>query len=312
MNRIQYNNYGGPEVMRLEDYHLPGPEKGEILVKIKAASVNPVDWKIRNGVMKLMTGRKFPRAMGSDFSGVVEAVGAGVTRLKVGDEVLGVSRMMKESGSFAETMITNEKFVVQKPENLSFEEAACLPLVATTAWIALVTKADIKPGQNVFINGCMGGIGRMAVQIAVTRGAKVTGACAASDKNNAKALGVNQVIDYKNAKLSSLSSQFDIVFDTAGTLSMQQAMQLLRPGSGVFLDPNTTGKKMMQGIFNRRYKMVMAKVDVDVLTRVADAVAKGKLNPFIGKTIPLSGAVTAITELEKTGQPKGKLVIKMS
>ncbi|SHJ41002.1 NADP-dependent oxidoreductase [Paraburkholderia terricola] len=153
MKRIQYHRYGGHDQMRLEEFTLEEPGTGQVVVRVKAASVNPVDWKVRNGVMKFMTGRRFPRAMGSDFSGVVEAVGQSVLRLKVGDEVLGTAPI-KAGGAFADKLVVDE-FVVAKPHALSFEQAATLPIVGVTAWCGLVDKAQLKQGQSVFVHGCL-------------------------------------------------------------------------------------------------------------------------------------------------------------
>src|SRR5215471_20480964 len=151
MKRIQFHRYGGPEEMRLEDGQLPALRDDEILVRVKAASINPVDWKIRQGAMKFMTGKKFPRGMGQDFSGVIERVGSGVKRFRVGDEVFG-STPVKTSGSFAETLITQEKLATKKPATLSHAESATLPVAGTTALIALTRKVRLKSGQKVFIN----------------------------------------------------------------------------------------------------------------------------------------------------------------
>jgi NADPH:quinone reductase-like Zn-dependent oxidoreductase len=140
MKRIQFHRYGGPEEMKLEDYELPALGTDEILVRVKAASVNPVDWKIRQGAMKFMTGKKFPRGMGLDFSGVIERVGSGIKRFKAGDEVFGATPV-KTAGSFAETLITQEKLATKKPAGLSHEEAATLSVAGTTALISLTRKA---------------------------------------------------------------------------------------------------------------------------------------------------------------------------
>jgi NADPH:quinone reductase-like Zn-dependent oxidoreductase len=138
-----------------------------------------MDWKIRKGDMKMMTGRKFPRGLGHDFAGVVEAAGPNVTRFKVGDEVFGATGL-KESGTFAEALVTEAKTVFLKPQSLSFEEAAALPIVSATAWNALIDKAKLQAGQRVFITGCLGGVGRVAAQIARMRGAEIAGSCSAS------------------------------------------------------------------------------------------------------------------------------------
>jgi NADPH:quinone reductase-like Zn-dependent oxidoreductase len=167
VQRIQYDRYGGSEVMRLETYELPAPGKGEIAVRVKAASINPLDWKLRQGFMELMMGRRFPRAMGMDFAGVVEAVGAGVTGFAHGDEVLGQVPMTKP-GFFAETAITTSNLVIKKPASLSFPAAAALPTVGVTAWRALIDGGKLKTGQSVFINGAAGGVGQAAIAVAKT------------------------------------------------------------------------------------------------------------------------------------------------
>jgi NADPH:quinone reductase-like Zn-dependent oxidoreductase len=165
MQRIQYHQYGGPEVMRLEEAEPPAPGKGQVLVRVRAAAANPMDWKLRNGDSKLMTGRRFPRGIGNDFAGTVVAVGDGVTRFKVGDEVLG-GASLRAPGAFAEMVAAGEKQVVAKPAGLSFEQAAALPTVGVTALQALMGKGKLKAGQSVFIHGCLGGVGRTAAQIA--------------------------------------------------------------------------------------------------------------------------------------------------
>ncbi len=152
MKRLQYHRYGGPDELRIDEVALPEPGSGQIRVRIRAAAANPMDWKIRNGELKMMTGRKFPRGLGHDFAGVVEAVGPDVTRFKAGDEVFGATGL-KEAGAFAEALVAEEKTVFLKPQSLSFEEAAALPIVSATAWIALIDKAKLRAGQGVFIAG---------------------------------------------------------------------------------------------------------------------------------------------------------------
>jgi NADPH:quinone reductase-like Zn-dependent oxidoreductase len=152
MQRIQYHQHGGPETMRLEEFELPAPQAGEVAVAVKAASVNPIDWKLRQGQLKMMTGRSFPRGMGSDFAGVVSAVGPGVTQFKPGDEVFGIARL-KESGAYAEAVVTLESFLALRPAELSFEQAALLPTGAVMAWNGLVERAQLRQGQRVFVNG---------------------------------------------------------------------------------------------------------------------------------------------------------------
>lgn len=307
MKRLQYHRYGGPDEVRLEEFEPAQLRAGQILVAVKAASVNPVDWKIRSGTLKLITGKRFPRAMGSDFSGIVEAVGTSVTRFKIGDEVLGTTSM-KDSGAFAERVLTNENLAVVKPPGLSFEQAATLPIVGMTAWRGLVDKAQLRPGQSVFVHGCLGGVGRGVVHLARMLGAQVAGSCRGAAMEEARALGVYPVVDYQQLKIGPLTNAFDVVFDTAGTLSLKDGRALLKRG-GVVLDIAPSSRKMVGILLSPRHKFVVSKHSPDVLKKVADAAAAGKLLPLIGRIVPLSLAIPALAELEQRGTPKGKLVI---
>ncbi|MDP9893779.1 NADPH:quinone reductase-like Zn-dependent oxidoreductase [Variovorax boronicumulans] len=150
MKRIQYGMYGGPELMRLDEFELAAPGQGQVAVKVRFAAINPIDWKLRNGQMKIVTGKAFPRAMGFDFAGTVTAVGPGVTRFVPGDAVFGLARF-KESGALGEAVIANETALALKPGNISFEDAACLGTPGVTAWNGLVDKARLTAGQHVFI-----------------------------------------------------------------------------------------------------------------------------------------------------------------
>ena len=303
MQRIQYHRYGGPEVLCLEDFTLPDPGPGQIRVRVKAAAANPMDWKMFKGEMKLMTGQTFPRGLGHDFAGVVEAVGPSVTRFKVGDEVYGAAGL-KAAGAFADALVTDDKMVFLKPQSLSFEEAAALPVVAGTAWTALIDKAKLQAGQRVFIAGCLGGVGRIAVQIAGIRGAEVTGSCSASRRNEALALGIQEVVDYRTFNTNTYRGCFDVVFDTHGALSLSQCGALLKR-SGVALHIVPTPLKMLWSLLSPRHQTVMGHVT----TQFVEAVEQGKLTPTIGRIVPLSEAISAIIELEKTSSPSGKLVV---
>ena len=307
MKRVQYHRYGGPEELRLEEAALPEPGRGQIRVRIKAAAANPMDWKIRKGEMKIMTGRKFPRGLGHDFAGVVEALGPQVTRFKVGDEVFGATGL-KESGTFAEALVADEKTVFLKPRSLSFEEAAALPIVSAAAWTGLIDKAKLRPGQRVFITGCLGAVGRVAVQIARMRDAEIAGSCAASRLDEALALGVREVVDYRAFNANEYRGRFDVVFDTHGALSLSQCGTMLKPG-GVALHLVPTPLKMIWSMLSPRHQTVFAKVTSQSLGGIVQAVEQGKLAPTIGRTVPLAEAIPAIIELEKTSLPSGKLII---
>ena len=307
MKRVQYHQYGGPEVLKVEDFTLPEPGPGQVRIKVMAASANPMDWKIRKGEMKFLTGSKLPRGLGHDFAGVVEAIGAQVTRLKVGDEVFGATGL-KESGTFAEAAICEEKTTFIKPRAINFEEAASLPIVTATAWTALVEKANLRAGQRVLITGCLGGVGHVSVQVALLRGATVVGSCSASRRDEALALGVSEAVDYSAFDASKFKNSFDVIFDTHGSLTISQCNDMLRKG-GVALHIVPTPLKMIYGVINQRHKIIFAHLTPESMAEVSAAVEQGKITPQIGKVVPLSDAIYAIVDFEKNGLSGGKLVI---
>ena len=307
MQRIQYDTYGGPEVMHLEDFKPPSPGKGEVLVRVRAASGNPMDWKVRNGTLKFMTGRRFPRGMGHDFAGIVEGVGHGVTRFRIGDAVLGATSM-KASGAFAEMVVADENHLVSKPAEISYEQAAALPTAGVTAWQCIMEKGKLRAGEHVFINGCLGGVGRFAAQIALRHGASVGGSCRDTATEDAEALGLDPVVGF-NFDPAAIQGQFDLVFDTAGTMSIKDERKLLKPG-GRIVDINLAPAKLPSILFARDFRQVFAKYSPTSLSAVASAVAHGEVELPVARVVPLSDAIDALTELEQAGTPKGgKLVI---
>jgi NADPH:quinone reductase-like Zn-dependent oxidoreductase len=307
MKRIQYGRYGGPEMMRVDDFELPSPGKGEVAVQVKYAAINPIDWQLRSGKMKIVTGRAFPRAMGMDFSGIVMAAGTGVTRLKMGDAVFGLARF-KESGALGQAVVTKETFLAKKPDNVSFEDAACLGTPGVTAWNGLIDKAKLQPGQHVFINGCAGAVGMAAVQIARLVGADVSGSCHARDMERAKSLGMKSVYDYRTTTLSAIATRFDVVYDTAATMTVSAGVAMLHRG-GVFLDLNPSPAKFIRAIFDRRLKPIIASPNAEILEKVGDAARHGKFRIPVGEIVQLNGAIQLITELEKGRKLGGKGVV---
>jgi NADPH:quinone reductase-like Zn-dependent oxidoreductase len=307
MKRIQYHRYGGPGVMRLEDFEPARPGPGEVLVRVKAAAANPMDWKIRNGEMKIMTGRRFPRGMGHDFAGVVVAVGAHVTRLAVGDEVLG-GVSLKAAGTFAEMVVAEEKAVVTKPASLSWAEAAAIPVVGLTAFQAMVNTGRLHAGHAVFIHGCLGGVGRSAAQIALAHGATVGGSCRDTATNEARDLGIAPIVEF-DFDATELTGRFDVVLDTAGTLPFRTARALLKPG-GRIIDITPTPAKFVRSVLPGPFRVLIGKPVVADLAAVARAAGKGILRLPVARTVPLDKAVAALTELERDHTPRGgKLVI---
>ena len=309
MKRIQYHQYGGPHLMRLEDFELAMPNKGEVAVRVKFAAINPIDWKLRAGSMKIVTGKTFPRAMGMDISGTVIAIGPGVARFKIGDPVFGLARF-KESGALGQAVVTKEIFLAKKPETVSFQDAACLGTPGATAWNGLVDKAELKAGERVFINGCTGGVGEAAVQIALMRGATVSGSCSAGAMERARSLGVQTVFDYRTTDLSTIRGRFDVVYDTAATMPIAVGTGLLRE-KGRFLDINPTPAKFVRAMFNRRLKVVVCTPRADILDNLARAAKDGKIRLPIAEIVPLTEAIQLITALEAGRRLGGKALVGM-
>jgi len=310
VKRIEYSAYGGPEVMRVADFEPRHPGAGEVRVSVKAAAINPVDWKIRKGDMAMVTGRSFPRAMGLEFSGVVEAVGHGTSRVQPGDAVYGVAPI-RACGSFAEMLVTKESLIARKPDAVSFETAACLSVAPVAAWCGLVHKARLGRGQRLFVAGCAGAVGSAAVQFALQMGAQVEGSCRSEDMSHARQLGVTSVVDYASDDLRRFEGRFDVVFDASGKLAPDQAMPLLVPGGGMLLDLNFSLGRLVRDMFLRRYGMVVAKQSVELLELIGEKVVQGKLKIQVGCTASLEDAIGLITDVEGGAKVGGRAVIVM-
>ncbi|KQV99639.1 NAD(P)-dependent alcohol dehydrogenase [Rhizobacter sp. Root1221] len=309
MKRIQYHKYGGPETMQLEDFKLGEPGNGQVAVQVKFAAINPIDWKLRNGLMKIVTGHSFPRAMGMDFSGTVISVGRGVTRFKPGDPVFGMARL-KQGGAFGNAVITNESFLVRKPDNVSYEDAACLATPGVMAWMGLVDKAGLQPGQQVFVNGCAGAVGEATVQVARMLGASVSGSCSVGDMERVRALGVEHVYDYRKTDFAKLGERFHVVYDTAATLPTAVGYSLLREG-GTLLDLDPTPMKFLRALISRCFKVIICKANADTLERVAHAADDGRLRLPIGMKVHLNEAIRLIGDVEAGKKMGGKGLIAM-
>lgn len=308
--RIQYHEYGGPEVMRLETFTPPTPGKGEMLVRVRAAAVNPMDGGIRMGRLKALTGSSFPRGMGHDLAGVVEAVGPGVTRLHVGDEVVGFAGM-KSSGAFGERVVVEAKAFVKKPENLSFEQAATLPVPAGTAFQALVQNGRLKAGQSVFITGCLGAVGRSAVAIALARGASVTGSVRGPAAAEARALGVGTTVDF-DFDPKTLAGRFDVILDSSGKLAYADAKSMLKPRGTIVDILPFPPVKYLRAALSRHYKVQATRLVPGQLEAVLDLAAQGGLELPIERMVPLAEAVEALTDFELDNRSgRGKLVVTM-
>jgi len=305
MQRIQCHRYGGPSEMRLEQVDLPVPGPGQIRVRVRAAGANPADGAIRSGRLRLVSGHRFPRGLGHDFAGVVDAVGPQAARHRPGAEVYGI-RGIREAGAFAEYLVVDEEKAFPKPSALSFELAAALPMPGVTAWSALHDKARLRAGQSIFITGCLGGVGRAAAQLALMRGAEVAGNCSAASREEALGLGVGDVADYRGFDPAAHRGRYDVVLDTATALTMSQCATMLKPG-GVAV--HVAPYKLPACLVRRRHKVAAGSPTPEHMAGITDAAQQGRLIPKIGRTVPLADAIEALTDQETTGRPHGKLVI---
>ena len=307
MKRLQYDKYGGPEVVRLTAFTLPQPGEDEVVVRVAAASINPVDWKIRGGELKMMIGFKFPRAMGADFAGTVEAVGPKVSRFKPGDAVVG-ALPLKASGAFATKLIISQKFVVKKPDNLSFEQAATLPIAGVTAWFVLVQNAQLARDQKVFINGAMGAVGQAAIAIAREIGAEVVGRVGPKSITQARSMGLADALDYTKPLPENLNGIFDVVFDCNGSLTLADEGRLKKKGGKIY-DIVPSASKFVRSLLSRSRKIVFADLKDDNLQQVVNFAAAGKITIPVVKTCSLADAPDVLASLERGQRLNGKAVI---
>lgn len=307
MKRLEYDRYGGPELVHVRAFSLPGLEADEVVVRVEAASINPMDWKIRSGDMKMLTGSKFPRAMGTDFAGTVEAVGSKVSDLKSGDAVVGTVPM-KNSGAFASRLITKRNLLVKKPDSLPFSKAATLPIAGTTAWQVLVKSAHLKRDQRLFINGATGAVGKAAIEIAHEIGAEVVGRVGPQSVEQAQSLGLSLALDYTKPLPPSLNGSFNVVFDANGSLTVKEGDRLIKRG-GIIIDIVPTQPKFLKALVSRSRKVIFADVKADNLQHVIDLAAAGKLTIPISQTVTLAEAPALLTSLEQGKRLSGKAVI---
>ncbi|MDD1520761.1 MULTISPECIES: NADP-dependent oxidoreductase [Bradyrhizobium] len=310
MKRVQYDRYGGPEEMYMGDFKLPELGPNDVRVVVRAAAINPFDWKLRRGAMKLFMNRSFPKGMGTDFAGVIEAVGRDVTNVSVGDEVLGTVDF-KKSGAFAEKVVLESSLVAMKSPQLTFSEAACLPIPAMTAWAAIIDRARVRAGSSIFVNGCLGAVGSSAVQLAIAYGARVAGTSSPASMRKADAAGVHPIYAYSDKNAYVRGENFDAVFDTLGTLSVSDGLSMLKP-DGVFVDINPTPRRLARGLLSRRYKLAFATMGIKHLSAIAELANKGALKLAVGIEAPFDDAVRTLAQTEAGPRISGKVVLTMN
>lgn len=319
MKAICYHRYGSPDVLALEEVDKPVAGDGRVLVRVVAASVNPLDWHFMRGLpyfVRLMSGLRKPKnsRAGVDVSGRVEAVGAGVTQFRPGDEVFGGG-----DGSFAEFVSGSEKSFEPKPAGLTFEQAAAVPIAGCTALQALRDRGQLRAGQSVLINGAAGGVGTFAVQIAKSFGAEVTAVCSAKNVELVRSIGADHVVDYADEDFTRTGRQYDLILDAVGNRSLSDLRRALTPegalvlvggGGGRLLGPMTQilRARILTRLGGKRMVTFFASVNKADLHVLAQLIEAGKVSPVIDRTYPLSQTADAIRYLE-TGHARGKVVV---
>lgn len=315
--------YGSPDVVRLEQIEKPTPKANEVLVKVKAAAVNPLDWHELRGSPYLMRlggglGKPDDPSLGVDFAGVVEAVGSDVVDLQVGDEVFG-----GRGGAFAEYLVVPvDRAIVKKPTNISFSEAAAIPIAALTALQGLVNEGDLKRGQRVLINGASGGVGTYAVQIAKSMGAHVSGVCSTRNVAMVRSLGADQVFDYKKEDYTQSGQKFDLILDLVGNHSVAKNRAVLEPNgaliiigaeNGDWVGPliNPLVAAATDPFVDQKLGMFIAQLKKEDLQTLADMMANGELRSRIDRHYPLEEISEALRYSE-SGRARGKIIITMN
>src|SRR5256885_11149188 len=311
MKAIRIDKYGGPEVLQYEDAPRPKPQAGEVLVRVHAAGVNPIDWKVREGHMKDFWPHKFPLILGWDLSGVVEEVGPGPAaagRFKIGDEVYSIPDPTR-NGAYADYIVVRESEVALKPKSLHHPRAAMVPLAGLTAWQSLFDTAQLQPGQRVLIHAGSGGVGHFAVQFAKWKGAYVFATASTKNQDLLRKLGVDEPIDYTRQRFEDVARNIDIVLDTIGGETQERSWSVLKKGGVLvsLVQPPSEEKAKELGV---RATLLGAQPSGDQLAEIAKIIDSGKLAPIIDRIIPLSEARRA-HELSQSGHTHGKIALRV-
>jgi 2-desacetyl-2-hydroxyethyl bacteriochlorophyllide A dehydrogenase len=313
MKAVVIRRYGTTDVLQYEDVEQPRVEPTQLLVKVYASSVNPIDWKIRQGALSLISGSTFPKILGFDLAGEVVQVGSQVTHFQPGDAVYGSTSF--PGGAYAEFAAVPENLVAFKPTNLTYEEAATVPLAALTALQALRDQGNIQTGQSVLINGAAGGVGSFAVQIAKALGAEVTGVSSTKNLDLVKSLGADYVIDYKREDFADGTAQYDIIFDTVGKRSLFQTKRVLK-SNGVYIStlpsPQTVVESILTAVLpGQKAKFVLEKPNTQDLVYLKELIETGKIRAVIDRTYPLQ-ELAAAHAYSETGRAVGKIAIAVT
>lgn len=313
MKAVVIRRYGAIEVLQYETVDQPTVKPNHLLVKIHASSVNPIDWKTRKGMLQFLTGNRFPLILGFDLAGEVVEVGSGVTAFQPGDSIYGSTSF--PGGAYAEFAVIPENLAAPKPTNLSYEEAAVVPLAALTALQALRDQGNIQSGQAVLVNGAAGGVGIFAVQIAKALGTVVTGVSSTKNLEFVKSLGADRVIDYTQQDFTQEQVKYDIIFDVVGKRSPSEAKRVLKP-NGIYITTLPSPESFLQSVLTaflpgQKVKFIIEKPNTKDLLYLKELIEAGQIRVVIDRTFPLQelAAAHAYSESERA---VGKIAIAVT
>lgn len=306
MKAVRIHSFGGRETLAYEDAPTPAPKAGEMLVRVRAAGVNPVDWKIRSGAFPFPK-EMLPMILGYDVGGVVESAAPDVTAFKKGDEIYAYVPLQR-GGGYAQFAIVKPEEAALKPKKASFEQAGATPLAALTAWQALFDTAGLTQGQSVLIHAGAGGVGHFAVQLAKAKGAKVYATASGANQAFLKELGADVCIDYTAQKFEEVATGMDVVFDMIGGETQARSMACLKPGGFLvsIVQPPSPEKLKERGL---RGGAILVKPSGAQLAQIGAMIDAGTLKPYVSDALPLKDAAKA-HELSETGRTRGKIVLK--
>lgn len=314
MKAIVYQKFGNTAVLQATEQAIPAIKADQVLVKVKAFSINPMDWKIRKGEMTLMSGSKFPKHTGTDFAGIVEEIGASVIGLKKGDEVFGVVKNMMKEGVSAEYVAVTSSLVWKKLSNISFAQAAAIPVAGTAAVTALEKMGNINSHTNILVNGATGGFGMFLLQLLKQRGAKVTAVTNSKGTEFAKKWGATSVIDYTRENVLSQKATYDIVIDLSGKMGYKTAIQIMK-SKALFLNPTPKPVEIPLSLFNnlftgKKHVVILSSPAAKYTDILLDALKKG-LEIEVNKVFQFSGYKEAYEYAEQGGYI-GKVVVAVN
>jgi NADPH:quinone reductase-like Zn-dependent oxidoreductase len=306
MKAVRIHQYGGLEVLKYEEAPLPNPKAEDVLIHVYAAAINPVDWKVREGYAKEKLHHTLPLILGWDVSGIVESADAGVTRLKMGDEVYSRPDILRD-GAYAEYIIVRESEIALKPKSIDHIHSAAIPLAGLTAWQSLFDAAKLSSGERVLIHAAAGGVGTFAVQLAKWKGAYVIGTASARNRDFVRELGVDEVIDYQTTKFENAVRDVGVVLDTIGGDTQQRSWKVLKPG-GILVSIISPPSEDMAKAHGVRQAYVF--IEPNELTEIAKLVDSGKLRSVVETILPLSAARRG-QEISQSGHARGKIVLRV-